>query len=217
MWCGALTLKEVFLGLDNIAIVKDASIAANMDFTSGSLQWNVSRIWLVHNWEREVLASFYTLWHSHRMRRDGEDKIWWVPSSEGKFDVRSFYNILAIKEASSFPWKIIWHAKSPSRVNFFIWRTVFGKIITIDNLRKRNFIVINRYYLCKFDGESIDHLLLHCEIVCSLWHAIFSWFGLSWVMPCSVAGLLDCWWLGFVFRVLLCRKWFLFASCGAYD
>jgi hypothetical protein len=74
VWCGTLTLKEVFLGLYNIATVKDASIAANMDFTSGSLQWNVSCIWLVHNWELEVLASFYTLLYSHRMRRDEEDK-----------------------------------------------------------------------------------------------------------------------------------------------
>jgi hypothetical protein len=50
VWCGALTLMEVFLGLYNIATVKDASIATNMDFTSWSLQWNVSCIWLVHNW-----------------------------------------------------------------------------------------------------------------------------------------------------------------------
>jgi hypothetical protein len=44
-------------------------------------------------------------------------------------------------------------------------------------------------------GETIDHLLLHCEnIACSLWYAIFSWFGLLWVMPNSVVGLFACWW-----------------------
>jgi hypothetical protein len=93
---------------------------------------------------------------------------------------------------------------------------VFGKIITIDNLIKINFIVINRYCLCKFDGESIDHLLFHCEIVCSLWHAIFNRFGLSWVMPCSVAGLFDCWWLRVHSGSAIVWKMILSASCGAY-
>jgi hypothetical protein len=73
-----------------------------MDFMGGTIQWNVSFFWLVHDWESEVLASFYTLLYFHRMIREGEDKIWWVPSRKGKFDVRSFYNILARKEASPF-------------------------------------------------------------------------------------------------------------------
>jgi hypothetical protein len=63
-----------------------------------------------------VLASFYTLLYCHRMRREGEHKISCVPSCKGKFDVRSFYNILAIKEATPFPWKSIWCTKAPSRV-----------------------------------------------------------------------------------------------------
>jgi hypothetical protein len=34
--------------------------------------------------------------------RDGEDKLWWSLSHKGKFDVRSFYKILAYKE-TTFP------------------------------------------------------------------------------------------------------------------
>ena len=63
---------------------------------------------------------------------------------------------------------------------------MLGKILTIDNLKKRHLIVINRCYLCKSDRETIDHLLLHCEIAHTLWYAIFSRFGLSWVMPSGV-------------------------------
>jgi hypothetical protein len=73
---------------------------------------------------------------------------------------------------------------------------VLGKILTIDNLRKRNLIVINRCCLCKSDGETIDHLFLHCEIARSLWYAIFNRFGLSWVMLSKVADLFACWWSG---------------------
>jgi hypothetical protein len=48
--------------------------------------------------------------------------------------------------------------------------------------------------MCKKNGESMDHLLLHCEVVCILWNAIFSRFSLSWVMPRLVVDLFACWW-----------------------
>jgi hypothetical protein len=82
--------------------------------------------------------------------------------------------------------------------------------------------VINRCCLCKEDGETIDHLLLHCEIARSLWYARFSWFGLSWVMPSKVGGLFACWWLGghsqsaVVWKmVLLCLVWCLWLERNA--
>jgi hypothetical protein len=107
VWCGGTTLKEAFSGLYNIASAKEVSIVDNMDLTGGVLQWNVSFFQLVHDWELETLASFYTLLYSYRMSREGEDKIWWVPSSKGKFNVRSFYNILVSKEVGQFSWKSI--------------------------------------------------------------------------------------------------------------
>jgi hypothetical protein len=43
--------------------------------------------------------------------------------------------------------------------------------------------VINRCCMCKSSEETVDHLLLHCEIASTLWDAMFSRFGLAWVMP----------------------------------
>jgi hypothetical protein len=45
----------------------------------------------------------------------------------------------------------------------------------------------------KKNGEYVDHLLLHCEVACVLWNAIFSRFSLSWVMPRRVVDLFACW------------------------
>jgi hypothetical protein len=42
----------------------------------------------------------------------------------------------------------------------------------------------------------VDHLLLHCEVACVLWNAIFSCFGMSWVMPNRVVDLFVCLWTG---------------------
>jgi hypothetical protein len=40
-------------------------------------------------------------------------------------------------------------------------------------------VVINRCGMCKMDGESIDHLIIHCKMVRVLCNAIFNQFTLS--------------------------------------
>lgn len=75
---------------------------------------------------------------------------------------------------------------------FFAWTAAHGKILTLDNLRKKRVIVIDRCCMCKMNGESVDHLLLHCELARALWNAIFSRFSLSWVMPLRVVDLFAC-------------------------
>jgi hypothetical protein len=37
--------------------------------------------------------------------------------------------------------------------------------------------------MCKKNGESVDHLLLHCEVAAWLWNYVFTLFGVEWVMP----------------------------------
>jgi len=79
VWCGEMTLKEAFLALYGIARDKDVLVAAHLDSTSGSLQWDVSFIRASHDCEVEVLASFFTSLYTVRVRREGEDKLWWAP------------------------------------------------------------------------------------------------------------------------------------------
>jgi hypothetical protein len=54
--------------------------------------------------------------------------------------------------------------------------------------------MINRCCMYKNKEESVDHLLLHCDVAFALWYSIFSRFGLSWVMPRWVIDLLASWW-----------------------
>jgi hypothetical protein len=70
------------------------------------------------------------------------------------------------------PWKIIWKSKAPPRVAFFVWMAVLGKILLMDNLRKKNIIVTKWCCMCKKSGESIDHLLLHCEVALKVWNMV---------------------------------------------
>jgi hypothetical protein len=75
-------------------------------------------------------------------------------------------------------------------------------------------VVVNRCWLCESNGESVDHLLLHCGAAKALWNAFFSRFGLCWVMPSRSFLLAG----GRVATrgVRLFGKWFLFALCGIF-
>jgi hypothetical protein len=142
------------------------------------------------------VLSFFDRLYSILARHGEGDRLVWNPSKKGLFEVRSFYEELIRKDGPSipsFPWKNIWRVKAPTSVAFFVWLAALGKILTHDNLRKRNVIVIEWCCLCKKSGEPIDHLLLQCEIARDLWSYILILFGVEWVMPRTVLELLNSW------------------------
>ena len=46
--------------------------------------------------------------------------------------------------------------------------------------------------ICKCNDESVDHLFIHCPVAMDLWSMVLGLFGVSWVMPQSIVGLLAC-------------------------
>ena len=50
--------------------------------------------------------------------------------------------------------------------------------------------------MCKCSGETVDHLLIHCQVARSLWCWILRAFGISWVFSGNVMDLLFSWWNG---------------------
>ena len=47
--------------------------------------------------------------------------------------------------------------------------------------------------MCKRNGESVDHLLIHCPLAFDLWSLVFTLFCIHWIMPKTVVELLACW------------------------
>ena len=48
--------------------------------------------------------------------------------------------------------------------------------------------------MCRSNGKTVDHLLLHCEKAYRLCTLVFRSFGFSWVLPRSIADTLFGWW-----------------------
>jgi hypothetical protein len=139
-------------------------VEENMEIPNGLIHWNVLFIRPMHDWEIDVVLRFFEFLYSQKTRYGGEDKICWDPSKRKIFEVKSYYQILFTLAQAFGPWKSISKVKAPPRVAFFVWTAALGKILTLDNLQKRNIMVMEWCYMCKQCGESTDHLFLHYEI-----------------------------------------------------
>eukprot|EP00268_Persea_americana_P029942 TRINITY_DN28916_c0_g1_i2.p1 TRINITY_DN28916_c0_g1~~TRINITY_DN28916_c0_g1_i2.p1 ORF type:complete len:107 (+),score=3.09 TRINITY_DN28916_c0_g1_i2:158-478(+) len=70
-------------------------------------------------------------------------------------------------------WRSLWSIKALPRV-----AALLGRILTMDNLRRRGLIIVNACPICFEDEESIDHLL-NCPIAQHLWRSTLGWFHVS--------------------------------------
>ena len=75
----------------------------------------------------------------------------------------------------------------------FAWEAAWGKVLTLDQLKRRGMTVANRCFMCEEEEENIDHLLIHCKFAKMLWDLILSIVGISWVFPQSVLHTLLAW------------------------
>ena len=63
------------------------------------------------------------------------------------------------------PIKMLCNPIVPIKVGFFGWEVWWGKILTMDQLKKRGFSLASRFPLCGKAEETLEHLLIHCPKV----------------------------------------------------
>ena len=161
---------------------------------------------------REVKTLFRRL-HGQVLRRDDEDVMSWWASKKGLFIVKSFYSSLSLCNARMFHSGIVWNPWAPNKVSFFAWEDIWGRILTLGQL-KRSYFLPNRCYLCKVEEKSANHLHFHCPKAAMIWQLIFALFGVQWVMPSSIKETILSWHDSFVGKKAwnaapLCLFWIL--------
>ena len=94
-------------------------------------------------------------------------------------EVCGYYRLLMTNISMPFPWKIIQRTKVPQLLLELLSfsRCTLGKILTIDYLQ-RHIIVVDWCYMCKCNGETMDHLLLHFPIATDYGFGFFEFTGL---------------------------------------
>ena len=77
---------------------------------------------------------------------------------------------------------------------FFAWEATYGKTLTLDQLKKRGWSLLNRCYLCGAAKESINHLLIHCTKARILWDLLSFWGA----MGSSIVNERDSSWVAWI-------------------
>ena len=155
-------------------------------------------VWDFNDWEVDVVVEFFQFLYSHNVSiaapTVAPDGLRWKLCKDGVFASCSFYYALIDRRGVRFPWKSIWRVKAPPRVVFFIWTAAWGRILTCDNLMQRGYTMAGWCCMCRCDGETMEHLLLHCSAAQRLWNFVFASFCVQWMLlPSRVVDLLFGW------------------------
>ena len=153
---------------------------------------------LLNDWELEEVERFLLILHNKKVVPTMEDKIYFREAKGGLFSIKFVYQFLSEIEVHPFPSKIVWNSWVPCNVGFFAWEASWGRILTLDQIKRRGRALANRCFLCEDEVETVEHLLLHCSKAKVLWDFFLGIFGVQWVFPFLVRGSLLSWQGSFV-------------------
>ncbi|RVW92453.1 hypothetical protein CK203_042697 [Vitis vinifera] len=91
-----------------------------------------------NDWEVETVERLLSTLKGKRLVAGLEDRVLWKASKNGIFSVKSLYNTLESSRAVPFPGSIIWSPCVPTKVGFFAWEASWGKVLTQDQLKRRD-------------------------------------------------------------------------------
>ena len=133
--------------------------------------------------------------HPWKVIANTEDKLVLKGATPSVYSVKLLYEILNRTEAETtpFPALSVWNTMVPLKVGFFAWEASWGKVLTLDQLKKRGRSLANRCYICEEEEETLNHLLVHCLKARLLWDLILAIVGFGWVFPFSVRQVLLAW------------------------
>ena len=177
--CGDAPLCESFPSLFSISLSKNAWVSDVWNPVGDGNGWTPLFVRAFNDWEIELVEHFLHKIQVFRVQREEEDKVVWTTPKYGTFSIKSLYSILEPGGSSLFPSDSIWRVSVPPKVAFFAWEASWGKVLTLEQLQRREYSLANRCFLCLSKVGTMDHLLLHCVKTWVLWNLLFSLFGVA--------------------------------------
>ena len=178
-WLGNSSLAIQFWDLYVIVNEKNSTIADLWDGNElkctfrRTVSPTLSRKWL----EVVQLASTIEL-------TGGEDNLIWQFTSDGIFTSQSMYKVISFRGVVPVFVPSIWDLKIPPRVHIFLWLLSKNKILTRDNLAKRQTLATESCLFCS-EKETSQHLFFDCAVAQLLWSLV------SQVLNMNISSFVD--------------------------
>ncbi|RVW36770.1 Transposon TX1 uncharacterized 149 kDa protein [Vitis vinifera] len=194
LWWGDQILKDQYPRLFRVVMDKNIPISSILG-SSRPFSWNFN---FRRNLTDSEIEDLERLMHSldcMNLSTSTSDARSWSLCSSGLFTVKSFFTALSQMPDSSpfFPTKFVWKSQVPFKVKAFIWLVAHKKVNTNDLLQLRRphkAISPDICKLCMEQGESADHLFLHCSVTLGLWHRLFQLAKMDWVPLKSISDMM---------------------------
>lgn len=180
-WLEGEVLSKRFERLFSIILDKNGLISDIVKIRNGSVEreWNWRRT--LFQWELERLMELQQLILNVGLKWARDGKWVWKKDLSGIYSVRSTYTWLRVSEFmgdEEFNRKL-WNSGAPLKVKAFVWKLAQDRILTSQNLLKRNLSVQNAQCRgCNKDHiETTNHLFFRCELFSAVWYECLHWWG----------------------------------------
>jgi hypothetical protein len=107
-----------------------------------------------------------------------EDHILWAYTSSGKYEVQSLYAVISFRGVAPVYVSSVWNLSVPPMVQFFLWLVSKNRVLTRDNLAKRQEVSDPTCLLCN-ELESVTHLFFECCVARLIWRLISGLLGVN--------------------------------------
>eukprot|EP00253_Pinus_taeda_P024453 PITA_24453 len=139
-----------------------------------------------------------------------EEEDSWGWGQTGVYSAKQGYLHMQGNKDSVHPegvWKQIWECFSIPKINFFFWTLFHNKILTGENLCKRNIAGPHRCVLCKKAQETSAHIFLECEFAQKTWTCFLAGLNVSSPANCSISEMFLTWNARYPHRIVAKSLW----------
>lgn len=103
---------------------------------------------------------------------DQKDSIIWKWTADGKYSVASAYECQFQGAMTTFPAAKVWKAATEPKCRFFAWLVLHNRVLTADNMAKRNWPCNTTCSLCQSQQETTAHITTECDFTKETWTKI---------------------------------------------
>nr|GMD37695.1 LINE-type retrotransposon LIb DNA [Ipomoea batatas] len=153
------------LGLhDNVSIPDELAFAKVSHFILPNRSWDFDRLQAIL--PREEVNKIRSI--PNPLDDLVPDALYWPTSPGGMFSVQEAYRYIAGGDSTEeVDW--VWKVKTAERCRMFLWLAVKNKLLTNAVRARRQLTDEDGCTACREFCESIDHILMHCDVARTCW------------------------------------------------
>lgn len=196
-WLQNVPLKERYSALFHVSSQREALVVDVGWFEGDTWRWALAWQRVLTEEEQHQVGQLQSMLTQSPMVRGGKDQLCWCDSAE--------YSVRAVLKKA---WAVgdhgtpvdslactVWRKLAPPKVELMVWLALLGRLNTNDLLYHKGMLTVeaNRCTFCGNPGESLDHLLVSCQLSWQLWCTFSCELRNPIVIPGTLRQMYDIW------------------------